>query len=129
MNPDRHGAAAGKGKRLRGCAPHGSWRTLTIVGALRCDRLSVPCVFDSLINGVCFRAYVDQVILPTLAPDNIFVMDKLGRRKAKAVRDAIRAVGAREEFLPKYSSDLNPIPSRCGTKTPNADPHRPEKKR
>lgn len=89
----------------------------------------MPCVFDGLINGVCFRAYVDQAIVPALAPDDIVVMENLGSRKATAVRDAIRAVGAREEFLPKYSSDLNPIPSRCRTKTPNADPHQPEKKR
>lgn len=37
-----------KGKRLRSFAPHGHWRTLTFLGALRCDRLTAPCVFDGL---------------------------------------------------------------------------------
>src|SRR3546814_10669789 len=36
-----------RGKRLRGFAPHGHWRTLTFLGALRCDRLTAPCVFRS----------------------------------------------------------------------------------
>ena len=47
-----------RGQRLRGFAPHGHWRTLTFLGALRCDRLTAPCVFDGPINGECFRAYV-----------------------------------------------------------------------
>jgi putative transposase len=98
-----------KGKRLRGFAPHGRWRTLTFLGALRCDRLTAPCVFDGPINGECFRAYVDQQLVPTLEPDDIVILDNLGSHKSKAVRDAIRAAGARLWFLPKYSPDLNPI--------------------
>lgn len=54
-----------KGKRLPGFAPRGRWRTLTFLAALRCDRLSAPCVFDGPINGESFRAYVDQVLVPT----------------------------------------------------------------
>jgi len=49
-----------KGERVRGFAPHGHWRTLTFLGALRCDSLIAPCVFDGPINGECFRAYVEQ---------------------------------------------------------------------
>jgi DDE superfamily endonuclease len=45
-----------KGDRLRGFAPHGHWQTLTFLGALRCDQLTAPCVFDGPINGECFRA-------------------------------------------------------------------------
>lgn len=98
-----------KGKRLRGFAPHGRWRTLTFLGALRCDRLTAPCVFDGPINGICFQAYVEQILLPTLAPGDIVIMDNLGSHKSKAVRAAIRDAGARLWFLPKYSPDLNPI--------------------
>lgn len=98
-----------KGARLRGFAPHGRWRTLTFLGALRYDRLTAPCVFDGPINGICFRAYVEQVLIPTLSPGDIVVMDNLGSHKSKAVRQAIRTAGARLWFLPKYSPDLNPI--------------------
>ncbi len=98
-----------KGKRLRGFAPHGHWRTLTFLGALRCDRLTAPCVFDGPINGQCFRAYVEQQLVPVLKPGDIVVMDNLGSHKAAAIRLAIKAAGARLWFLPPYSPDLNPI--------------------
>src|SRR4029453_6017779 len=55
-----------KGKPLRGFAPHGHWRTLTFLGALRCDRLAAPCVFDGPINGQCFRALVGKHLAPGL---------------------------------------------------------------
>ena len=98
-----------KGKRLRGFAPHGRWRTMTFLAALRCDGLTAPCVFDGPINGECFRAYVEQQLIPTLKPGDIVVMDNLGSHKSKAVRDAIKRAGARLWFLPQYSPDLNPI--------------------
>ena len=98
-----------KGKPLRGFAPHGHWRTLTFLGALRCDRLAAPCVFDGPINGQCFRAYVEQQLLPVLEPDDIVVMDNLGSHKSTAIRQMIQAAGARLWFLPPYSPDLNPI--------------------
>jgi transposase len=98
-----------RGKRLRGFAPHGHWRTLTFLGALRCNEFTAPCVFDGPINGQCFRAYVEQQLVPVLRPGDIVVMDNLGSHKSRAVRDAIQAVGARLCFLPPYSPDLNPI--------------------
>ncbi|XKM40704.1 IS630 family transposase [Rhizobium ruizarguesonis] len=98
-----------RGKRLRAFAPHGHWRTLTFLGALRCDRLTAPCVFDGPINGQCFLAYVEQQLVPVLKPGDIVIMDNLGSHKAAAVRRAIKAAGARLWFLPPYSPDLNPI--------------------
>lgn len=82
---------------------------MTFLAALRCDRLSAPCVFDGPINGECFRVYVAQILVPALKPGDIVIMDNLGSHKSKAVRDAIRAAGARLIFLPPYSPDLNPI--------------------
>jgi putative transposase len=98
-----------RGKRVRGFAPHGHWRTMTFLGALRCDRMTAPCVFDGPINGQCFLAYVQQQLVPTLQPGDIVVMDNLGSHKSKTVREAISAVGARLWYLPPYSPDLNPI--------------------
>ncbi len=95
--------------RLRDQVPHGCWKTLTFIAALRHDRLTAPCLFDGPINGQSFRAYVEQILLPTLKPGDIVVMDNLGSHKSKAVREAIRSVGARRLFLPAYSPDLNPI--------------------
>lgn len=100
---------APRGDRLLGKVPHGHWRTLTFLAALRCDRIDAPCVIDGPINGESFRAYIEQLLLPTLKPGDIVIIDNLGSHKAKAVRRAIRAVGAKLFFLPPYSPDLNPI--------------------
>jgi transposase len=98
-----------KGKRLRAYAPHGRWRTLTFIGALRVNRIAAPCVFEGPINGECFRAYTEQQLAPVLRPGDIVVMDNLGSHKGKAVRLAIQKAGAKLLFLPPYSPDLNPI--------------------
>jgi transposase len=82
---------------------------MTFLAALRHDRLEAPWLVDGPINGACFRGYVDKVLVPTLQPGDLVIMDNLGSHKAKAVRRAIRAVGAQLFFLPKYSHDLNPI--------------------
>jgi transposase len=89
--------------------PHGRWRTLTFLAALRSDRIDAPCVIDGPINGASFLAYIEQVLVPTLKPGDIVVMDNLGSHKGHAVRRAIRAAGAKLFFLPPYSPDLNPI--------------------
>jgi transposase len=104
----RHGHCR-RGARLVAKVPHGRWRTLTFLAALRCDRIAAPCVIDGPINGVSFRAYVEQFLVPTLAAGDIVIMDNLGSHKGHAVRQLIRAAGAKLFFLPKYSPDLNPI--------------------
>lgn len=103
-----HGRCA-RGERLIAKAPHGHWRTLTFLAALRCDRIDAPCVIDGPINGEIFLAYVKQILVPTLSPGDIVVMDNLGSHKGQAVRRAIRGAGAKLFFLPPYSPDLNPI--------------------
>ena len=98
-----------RGERLHAKVPHGHWRTMTFLAALRHDRVEAPWLLDGPINGETFRLYVDKVLVPTLRQGDIVVMDNLGSHKSKAVRRAIRAAGARLLFLPKYSPDLNPI--------------------
>src|SRR6202050_3838517 len=100
---------APRGERLVDKVPHGKWKTATFLAALRNDRIDAPCLFDGPINGERFRAYVEQFLIPTLKPSDVVILDNLGSHKGKAVRKAMRAVGARLVFLPKYSPDLNPI--------------------
>ena len=103
-----HGWCA-RGRPLNAKAPQGHWRTMTFIAALRCDRIDAPFVLDGPINGEWFTAYVREMLVPTLKPGDIVVMDNLGSHKGKPVRQAIREAGARLFFLPPYSPDLNPI--------------------
>ena len=98
-----------RGRRLVAKVPHGRWRTLTFLAALRHDRIGAPCVFDGPINGRSFLAYVEQWLAPELSPGDVVIMDNLGSHKSQAVRQAIRSTGAKLFFLPAYSPDLNPI--------------------
>jgi transposase len=98
-----------RGARLKANAPFGRWKTLTFIAALRRERIEAPCLFDGPINGETFLAYVQTFLVPTLKAGDIVIMDNLGSHRGKLVRQAIREVGARLIFLPKYSPDLNPI--------------------
>jgi transposase len=100
---------APRGDRLVAKVPYGHWRTLTFLAALRHDRIDAPLVIDGPVNGESFTAYVEQFLVPTLAPGDIVIMDNLGSHKGQAVRAAIRGAGAHLLFLPPYSPDLNPI--------------------
>jgi putative transposase len=100
---------APRGMRLNAKVPHRRWKTMTFLAALRRDRIDAPWLIDGPINGERFRLYVETVLLPTLRPGDIVIMDNLGSHKGQAVRHAIRAAGAKLLFLPKYSPDLNPI--------------------
>lgn len=103
-----HGWAP-RGERLLAKVPHGQWETTTFLAALRHDRIDAPCLFDGPINGERFLAYVRQMLVPTLKPGDVVILDNLGSHKSNAVRQAIRKAGAKRIFLPKYSPDLNPI--------------------
>jgi transposase len=108
-NLTRRCGRAPRGKRLVCAVPHGHWKTSTFIGALRCDGRTAPGVFDGAINGELFLAYVEQVLVPTLKPGDIVIMDNLRSHKLAGVRAAIEAVGATLMFIPPYSPDLNPI--------------------
>ena len=73
---------APRGQRLIDHVPHGRWRTYTFVAALRCDRITAPCLIDGPINGETFRAYIEQFLLPTLSRGDIVIMDNLGSHKS-----------------------------------------------
>ena len=100
---------APRGHRLAAKVPHGRWKTMTFLAALRHDRIDAPWFIEGPIDGESFRLYVEKVLLPTLRPGDIVIMDNLGSHKGKAVRQFIRSAGAKLFFLPKYSPDLNPI--------------------
>lgn len=100
---------APRGHRLHAKVPHGRWKTMTFLAALRHDRIDAPWFIEGPIDGVSFRTYVEKVLLPVLRPGDIVILDNLGSHRSKAVRQLIRSVGAKLFFLPKYSPDLNPI--------------------
>jgi transposase len=98
-----------RGERLVAKVPHGHWKTLTLVAALRIDGLTAPYVIDGAMDGPTFLAYVEQVLVPTLRRDDVVFLDNLRTHKVDGVAEAIEAAGATLRYLPSYSPDLNPI--------------------
>ena len=66
-------------------------------------------VVDGATTTDIFKAYVEKILLPTLKPGDIVILDNLSAHKNHATRDLIESVGAELWFLPPYSPDLNPI--------------------
>lgn len=98
-----------RGQRLRSSAPHGHWRTTTIIGAVRMDGTTATMVIEGATDTEVFRAYISEVLVPTLRAGDIVVMDNLAPHKSEPTIALIEAAGAQALFLPPYSPDLNPI--------------------
>jgi transposase len=108
-NMTRRCGRAPRGQRLVASVPHGHWKTSTFVAGLRSTGLTAPLVVDGAMNGDVFRAYVEQILVPTLVPGDIVILDNLSSHKVVGVCEAIEARGASLVYLPPYSPDLNPI--------------------
>ena len=104
----RYGRCA-RGLRLLAPVPHGHWKTTTLVAGLRSAGMTAPYVLDGAMNGPIFRAYVEQMLAPTLQPGDIVLLDNLSCHKVAGIREAIEGQDARLLYLPPYSPDLNPI--------------------
>jgi transposase len=100
---------APRGKRVRDGVPNGRWETTTMIAAVGRNGAQAPWVLDGPMDGIAFHVYVEQVLVPTLEPGDIVVMDNLSVHKNSAARAAIQAAGAEVRDLPPYSPDLNPI--------------------
>ena len=100
---------APRGERCRAPVPHGHWKTTTFVGGLTLDGVIAPMTIDGAMTGAAFLAYAEQVLVPTLRPGDIVVLDNLPAHKPVAIRETIEAAGAAMLFLPPYSPDFNPI--------------------
>lgn len=108
-NMTRRFARARKGQRAVDYAPHGHWNTTTLVAGLAWSGAVAPMVLDGPMDGLCFEAYVGQVLIPALAPGAVVVMDNLAAHKSPSIRELLHEARAELWYLPPYSPDLNPI--------------------
>lgn len=98
-----------KGERAHASAPHGHWQTTTMISSIRLDGSTACMALEGTTDTESFRAYVDQVLVPTLRPGDIVVMDNLSPHKSDPTVALITNTGAQVLFLPAYSPDFNPI--------------------
>ena len=100
---------APRGRRLLAKAPHGHWRTTTMISSVRLDGSTACMTIEGATDTAVFQAYVREILGPSLRPGDIVIMDNLGAHKNEQTLALLAAVGASVRFLPAYSPDLNPI--------------------
>ncbi len=100
---------APRGRRVVDAVPHGHWKTTTLIAALDYTGVRCSMTLDGAVNRLAFEAFIEQVLVPTLRPADIVVMDNLSSHKGPRTRELIQAAQAELVYLPPYSPDLNPI--------------------
>ena len=100
---------APRGQRLVMGCPHGRWTTTTMISSVRLDGTSACMTIAGATDTEVFRAYVRDILVPSLRPGDIVVLDNLRAHKSEATLALIAAAGAQTRFLPAYSPDFNPI--------------------
>lgn len=103
-----YGRSIGK-KRVVDRAPVNTPRSLTVLGSIRCDGSTTYTTYPGGTTGDRFVAYLKNVLIPTLRPGSIVVMDNMRSHHVKAVEETLREAKMVPLYLPPYSPDLNPI--------------------
>lgn len=98
-----------KGDRLVTKEPAGHWQTATLVHAVACDGVRAAMLLDGPMNSLCFSAFCQRWLAPSLQPGDLVMMDNLSAHKSTAALEAIRSAGADVLWLPPYSPDLAPV--------------------
>jgi transposase len=104
----RYGRAP-KGHRCYGSQPRGHYRHLTLFASLSLTGMEAPMILEGAADREAFRTYVERVLVPTLRPGQLVILDNLSVHKQAPLRRAIEAIGCHVLFLPTYSPDFNPI--------------------
>jgi transposase len=80
-----------------------------MISSIRLDGSTACMALEGTTDTETFRAYVREVLAPTLRAGDIVVMDNLSPHKNDQTLALIFEAGAQVLFLPAYSPDFNPI--------------------
>jgi transposase len=89
--------------------PHGRWKVLTILGALTTKGVQASMTVEAATDADVFLTFIQQVLVPTLRPGQVVVMDNLSAHKQRTVRRLLKARRCRLWYLPPYSPDFHPM--------------------
>ena len=98
-----------KGLRVKNYVPDARWQSLSLLSRLRSDGSTQAIVYKGGLTGELFKTWIRECLLSTLKEGDIVILDNMSSHKVAGVKELISSVGARIEYLPPYSSDLNPI--------------------
>ena len=111
----RRYARSPQGRRAYNDAPYQRGNNLTLIGAMALRGLIGEMTLPGATDGLAFKTYVTQVLVPNLWAGACVVMDNLPAHKVAGIREAIESVGATVVYLSPYSPDFSPI-ENCWSK-------------
>jgi transposase len=87
----------------------GHYSQITLLGALTLTGMPALMSVNGATDTAVMVAFTEHVLVPSLRPGQIVVMDNLRPHQAPRVRSLIESAGCRLIFLPPYSPDFSPI--------------------
>ena len=102
-------ARAPRGQRAVGRVPRGRREAISWLATLTTQGIGESLLVRGAVDRLVFEAFVERVLVPSLRPGQIVVLDNLSVHKSARAKALIEAVGGHLVFLPTYSPDLNPI--------------------
>ena len=100
---------APRGERLHLAVPRGRGKNTTVLSSMTIEGMGPSLAVEGATTTRVFETYVEKVLVPSLEPGQIVVMDNLGAHRPKRIRELIEQQGCELLYLPAYSPDYNPI--------------------
>jgi transposase len=98
-----------QGERCYAHTSRNQAETVNLLAALSVHGLQATMTLEGSVDTQVFELLVEQVLLPTLRPGQIVIVDNYKIHKSLHTRYLIETAGCHLLFLPTYSPDLNPI--------------------
>jgi len=105
----RRRARAARGERARGAVPRNRGPVTTLLAGVSLAGMAPAMTVEGGTDTAVFATYLERVLLPTLIPGQLVVVDNVGAHKPERIRELVTAAGCQLVFLPAYSPDLSPI--------------------
>jgi hypothetical protein len=105
----RRQARAPRGQRAVGQVPRNHGPNITLFAALTATGMGPALAMPGGADGIAFGRYVRDLLIPSLRPGQVVILDQLNVHKGAAIRAAIEDAGCHLLLLPSYSPDFNPI--------------------
>lgn len=100
---------APKSERIKDYVPDVRFQRVSILSTVRLNGDKNPLVFSGTLNASFFKKYIEEVLFPSLSPNDILLLDNSSVHTARIVREAFEKCRFKVIYLPKYSPDFNPI--------------------
>src|SRR3954447_13854968 len=105
----RRKARAARGMRARGAVPRNRGPVTTLLAGVSLAGMSPAMTVEGGTDTAVFATHLDHVLLPTLSPGTLVVVDNVGAHQPDRIGELVAAAGCELVFLPAYSPDLSPI--------------------